>query len=116
MRAFELANTKNALDPVLLDLSALSAYTDFILVLSGRSLRQVAAIAEAIEVGMKESGHDAMSREGARGGQWILLDYGDAVVHVFYEPVRDYYDLEGLWVEAQRTELGDTLASRTGTG
>jgi ribosome-associated protein len=116
MQAFELACTKKAFDPTLLDLTELCSYADYLLLLSGRSLRQVAAIAEAIEVGMKGKGHDAIGREGARGGQWILLDYGDLVVHVFYEPVRGYYDLEGLWVDAKRTDLEEPPAPRSAAG
>lgn len=103
--AVDAALTKNAMEPVLLDVSALATYTDYLLLLSGRNLRQVEAIAEAVQQGMKAAGHDAISKEGNRGGQWMLLDYGDVVVHVFYHPIREYYDLEGLWVDAQRVEL-----------
>ena len=104
-QAVEAAHAKNALDPVLLDLSGLCSYTDYILLLSGRSLRQVEAIAAAIELGMKQMGHDPIGREGGRGGQWTLLDFGDVIVHVFYEGVRGYYDLEGLWIDAKRVEI-----------
>lgn len=105
MSAFDAAITKNAMEPVLLDVSHLASYTDFLLVLSARSLRQVDAITEAVHQGMKEAGYDPISREGNRGGKWVLLDYGDVVIHVFYHPVREYYDLEGLWIEGERVEL-----------
>ncbi len=95
----------NALDPILLDTAQLSSYTDFILVVSGRSMRQVEAIAEKLQGTMKEAGEDPIGIEGQRGAQWMLLDYGDVVVHVFYHPVRAYYDIEGLWSEAARVEL-----------
>jgi ribosome-associated protein len=104
-QAVDAALTKNAMEPVLLDVSALATYTDYLLLLSGRNLRQVEAIAEAVQQGMKAAGHDAISMEGNRGGQWMLIDYGDVVVHVFYHPIREYYDLEGLWVDAERVEL-----------
>lgn len=105
LQAVNAAFTKNAYEPVLLDVSGLSSYTDFILILSGRSVRQVEAVAEAIQKGLKENGNDAMGVEGERGGQWTLIDYGDVVIHVFYHPVREYYDLEGLWSEASHVEL-----------
>jgi ribosome-associated protein len=105
LQAVNAAFTKNAYEPVLLDVSGLSSYTDFILILSGRSVRQVEAVAEAIQNGLKENGNDAMGVEGERGGQWTLIDYGDVVIHVFYHPVREYYDLEGLWSEASQVEL-----------
>ena len=100
LEAVNAAFTKNALQPVLLDVTGLASYTDYLLILSGRSVRQVEAIADAVEQGMKEKGHDPLGREGMRGGQWLLIDYGDIVVHVFYHPMREYYDLEGLWVDA----------------
>jgi ribosome-associated protein len=105
LQALAAAFTKNALQPVLLDVSALASYTDFILVLSARSIRQVEAIREAIELGLKERGQNAHGVEGERGGQWMLLDYSDVVMHVFYHPQREYYDLEGLWADAPRVEL-----------
>lgn len=105
LQAVEAALTKNAYEPVLLDVAKTSCYTDFILVLSGRSVRQVEAVCEAIQLGLKQRGHDAMGVEGQRGGQWYLLDYGDLVIHIFYHPVREYYNLEGLWSEAPRVEL-----------
>ncbi len=89
----------------MLDVSEKASYTDFILVLSGRSIRQVEAITEAIQQDLKGKGSDLFGLEGKKGGQWMLLDYGDVVIHVFYHPVRDFYDLEGLWSDAERVEL-----------
>ena len=105
MQALEAALTKNALQPALLDVSEASSYTDYILIFSGRSTRQVEAIAEAIRQGMKGAGHEVLGVEGQRGSQWMLLDYADVVIHVFYHPQREFYDLEGLWSEAPRVEL-----------
>jgi ribosome-associated protein len=105
LEALTAAFTKNALQPVLLDLSGLSTYTDYILLLSGRSIRQVEAISEAIQQNLKEQRHQPIGVEGERGGQWMLIDYGDVVIHIFYHPLRDYYDLEGLWSEAPRVQL-----------
>lgn len=105
MSAVEASYTKNAYQPVLLDVAEMSSYTDYILVLSGRSIRQVEAISEGIQHELKAQGHDPLGVEGRRGDQWILLDYTDVVIHVFHHPVREFYDLEGFWSEAARVEL-----------
>lgn len=99
------AFTKNAYQPVLLDVTGLSSYADFILILSGRSVRQVEAVAEAIQQELKQRGHDPLGVEGERGGQWTLLDYNDVVIHVFHHPIREHYDLEGFWSDAPRVAL-----------
>ncbi|HVV48542.1 MAG TPA: ribosome silencing factor [Polyangia bacterium] len=103
--AMEAALDKRALDPVLIDVSAMGSYTDFIGVVSGRSDRQVDAIAEAIGQAMKARGLFPLGREGEGTGRWTLLDFGGFVVHVFYHPVREFYDLESLWIEAPRVKL-----------
>lgn len=105
LQAVEASFTKNALQPVLLEVSQLSSYTDYILILSARSIRQVEAITEAIRQQLKGLGHDLLGAEGERAAPWMLLDYGDVVVHIFYHPQREFYDLEGLWSEAKRVEL-----------
>lgn len=105
LQILDAAFTKNALQPLLLHVSEISSYTDYILVLSGRSVRQVEAISEAIQKEMKGQKVDALGVEGARGSQWVLADYGDVVVHIFYHPLREHYDLEGLWSGAERVEL-----------
>ena len=103
MRAVEAALDKKGLEPVLLDVREMASYTDYILVVSGRSDRQVSAIADAILEALKDK--KAVGTEGSRQGQWTLLDFGDVIVHVFYHPVREYYDLESLWIEAPRVKL-----------
>lgn len=105
MRALSLALEKKALEPVLLDVGQLCSFCNYQLVLSGRSERQVDAIADAIELGLKTEGLRPISTEGARTGQWALLDYGDFVVHVFLHAAREHYDLEGLWNDAPRIPL-----------
>ncbi|MBK8481385.1 MAG: ribosome silencing factor [Proteobacteria bacterium] len=112
LQAVAAACSKSALDPVLLDVTEICPYTDFVLLLSGRSTRQVDAIAEAIEQDLKEHGHDLRGREGKRGGNWLLLDYGDLLVHVFQESHRGYYDLEGLWIDAERLPLATESPQR----
>jgi ribosome-associated protein len=105
MRALALALDKKALEPVLLDVRQLCSFCNYQLVLSGRSDRQVDAIADGISAGLKLEGLRAISSEGARSGQWALLDYGDFVVHVFLHAAREHYDLEGLWNDAPRVPI-----------
>jgi ribosome-associated protein len=105
MRALALALDKKALEPVLLDVRQLCSFCNYQLVLSGRSDRQVDAIADGIELGLKQEGLRPISTEGARSGQWALLDYGDFVVHVFLHSAREHYDLEGLWNDAPRVPI-----------
>lgn len=103
--AIDAALDKKALLPVLIDVSALASYTDFICIVSGRSDRQVDAIADGILAVMKARGRSLLGQEGSGSGRWTLLDFGDVVVHVFYHPVREFYDLESLWVDAPRIQL-----------
>ena len=105
MRALTLALEKKALEPVLLDVRGRCPYCNYQLVVSGRSDRQVDAIADGIELALKHEGLRPISTEGARTGQWALLDYGDFVVHVFLHSAREHYDLEGLWSDAPRVEI-----------
>jgi ribosome-associated protein len=103
--AIDAALDKKALAPVLIDVSAIASYTDFIGIVSGRSDRQVDAIAENIRQVMKSHGRMTLGQEGAGNGRWTLLDFGSVVIHVFHHPVREFYDLESLWIEAPRVPL-----------
>ena len=105
MRALAIALDKKALEPVLLDVRELCSFTNYQLVVSGRSDRQVDAIADGISAALKPEGLRPIGAEGARTGQWSLLDYGDFVVHVFLHSAREHYDLEGLWNDAPRIPL-----------
>jgi ribosome-associated protein len=105
MRALALALDRKALEPVLLDVRDLCSFCNYQLVLSGRSDRQVDAIADGISAGLKQEGMRPLGAEGARTGQWALLDYGDFVVHVFLHAAREHYDLEGLWNDAPRVPI-----------
>jgi len=95
---------KKAMDLVVLDVRKLSSIADVFIICSGRSNRQVLAIAEHIQVDLKKHGIKPLSVEGKKEGHWVLLDYGHVIIHVFYEPVRSFYDLEGLWIDAERIE------------
>jgi len=93
---------RKAMEVVLLDVRELTSIADVFLICSGRSNRQVTAIAEFILDDLKKQGIRALSVEGLKDGHWVLLDYGHVIIHVFYEPVRKFYDLEGLWIDAKR--------------
>jgi ribosome-associated protein len=103
--AIEAALDKKALLPVLLDVSARASYTDFIGIVSGRSDRQVEAIAEHVIRTLNARGWQLLGREGNGNGRWTLLDFGDIVLHVFFHPVREFYDIESLWIDAPRVKL-----------
>ena len=93
---------RKALDVVMLDVSRLTSLADTFIICSGRSNRQVSAIGEYIRTEMKKQGVTPLSIEGLKEGHWVLMDYGSVVIHVFYDPVRSFYDLEGLWADAPR--------------
>ena len=116
MRALALALDKKGLEPILLDVRQLCSFTNYQLIVSGRSDRQVDAIAEAISSGLKTEGLRALSSEGARSGQWALLDYGDFVVHVFVHSAREHYDIEGLWNDAPRVPIDVPADARLPAG
>jgi len=96
-----------ALDVVALDVRGLASFAGAFIICSGRSHRQVSAIAEFVEQDLKAKGIKPVGVEGLTQGHWVLMDYGDVVIHVFYEPIRMFYDLEGLWSDAKRIEIGD---------
>lgn len=104
------ALTKKAEDPVLLDVRGLTSIADFFLILSGRSHRQVTAISEHVIKELKHKDIKSLNVEGIKAGHWVLIDYGYLVVHVFYDAVRRFYDLEGLWVDAKRLRTPSMLA------
>ncbi|MGB9698171.1 MAG: ribosome silencing factor [Thermodesulfobacteriota bacterium] len=94
-----------AIDLVILSIQNLSSFADYFVICSGNSDRQVQAIAAHIEEKLAKEGLYPLGIEGKREGRWILLDYGEVVVHVFYQPVREFYDLERLWADAPRVNL-----------
>lgn len=103
---------KKAHDLLLMDVAEPTAYADYFLLASGRSTRQTASIAENIQRVMKKAGISPLGVDGLRQGRWACLDFGDVVVHVFHEPVRENYDLESLWGDAPRIELDLDMLSK----
>ena len=102
----EAARSKKAFRIRLLDVTGIASFTDTFAFMSGSSDRQNRAIADAIEEGLKKDVNDRpLSTEGAQNGNWILLDYGDLIVHVMDEETRGFYNLEGLWAGGRELEL-----------
>ena len=101
-RYIEAASEKKALNLIVLDVRDLTSIADVFIICSGRSNRQVNAIADSIVAKLKKHKIKPLSVEGTGEGHWVLLDYGHVVIHVFYEPVREFFDLEGLWADAKR--------------
>lgn len=104
LKCAELAFDKKAFDINALDISQVSSIADFLVIISGNSDKQVQAIADNIRTGLKKYGK-VIDIEGAGEGKWIVMDYGDVLVHVFHDPLRSYYDLDGLWKMAPKLEL-----------
>jgi ribosome-associated protein len=102
---------KKAKELVILNVTEISAFTDYFLIMSGTSDRQVRAIADAIQENLKLAGILPLGIEGEAAGQWILMDYDDVVIHIFLETIRSFYDLERLWTEAPRMLVPDETVS-----
>ncbi len=106
----EAAKERKAFDLVLLHVEKLTSIADYFLICSGRSTRQVQALSQHIREQVKKTGgHSPLGVEGENQGQWVLMDYGEVIVHIFYEPVRELYDLESLWLEAERLDVGSEV-------
>jgi len=103
--AVEAARSKKALRIRLFDVKGVASFTDTFAFLVGGSDRQNRAIADAVEDALRASGERLLSTEGSQKGNWILLDYGDFIVHVMDEETRQYYNLEGLWASGHELEL-----------
>ncbi len=102
----QLADEKKAEELVVLDLGGRVSYCDYFVICNGTNRRHVRAIAESVLERLKtEHGLAPISSEGFESARWVLLDFGDVVIHIFDESMRGFYDLEGLWADAARVEL-----------
>lgn len=99
-----LALDKKAADVKVLDIRRLSSIADYLVLATGYSDKQTQAIAESVRLGLKKFGK-ALDIEGVKEGSWIVIDYGDVILHVFKEDVRRYYDLDGLWADAPQVDI-----------
>ncbi len=107
---------RKAIHVAALDVRGLTSIADFFIICSGRSARQVSAIADHVERGLRKRKIKPLSVEGATEGQWALIDYGYVIVHVFHESARQFYDLDGLWSDAPRLALPGQPRPRTPAG
>lgn len=114
--AVRAAADKKAKDLAVLDVGDFLSITDYFVLCSGASDRQVRTIADGVTVGLREAGSSPLRKEGQPGSGWVLIDYGDFVVHVFTDEMRAYYDLERLWKDAPRPELPELAEARQALG
>jgi ribosome-associated protein len=114
--AIEAAQDKQAAGLTLLDLRGLGAFTEYFLLCTGLSTPQLRAISEGIEEKLHAHGLRPMHREGRAGAEWLLLDYGGFIVHIFSERLRHFYDLERLWRQARRTDFSDAPEDASAAG
>jgi ribosome-associated protein len=96
---------------VVMKVRELTSIADYFIICSGRSDRQVQSIAQGIDENLSAAGLAPLSVEGANRGHWVLMDFSDVIVHIFYEPVREFYDLDGLWGDAPRIELPEPYST-----
>lgn len=96
-------------DIVIIDVRGIASYTDHFVVMNGRSTRHVIGLAEALEGELRSKRVKASRAEGLQDGMWVLLDFDDVVVHIFYYEQREFYDLEGLWHEAPQIKVEDDV-------
>jgi ribosome-associated protein len=108
----QAALDKKAYDLLILEVSALTSVADYFVICTGRSDIQVQAICRALEEALAKAFIRPLAIEGFTHGQWVLIDCGDVVVHVFYEQVREFYNLEGLWMQAPRCQLPEPYHSQ----
>lgn len=116
LSAIEAAQNKKAGAITVLDLTGLGAFTDYFLLCSGYSTPQVEAISDAVEEALKARGLRPQHREGRSGAEWLLLDYGGFIVHVFTERLRLFYDLERLWRMARRIDFNENQPGSSAAG
>ena len=103
--AARIGSDAKAEEIVVLDVRGISSFTDYFVLMSGRSTRHVQGLAEAVESELRSKRVSTKHSEGLREGQWVLLDFGELVVHIFYKESRGFYDLEGLWHDAPKLNV-----------
>ena len=112
-KAAQAAESKKAHGTVVLDVSKVTVLADYFLIAGGDSANQVRAIVDAVDESLTQLGYRARSVEGKKEGRWVLLDYGDIIVHVLHETERSYYKLEQFWNQALIVERGEWEQTET---
>ncbi len=113
LQCVNAALERKAEDLVILSVKDLSSFADYFVICSGNSDRQIRSLADHIARNVKEKGILPLGIEGERSGSWILMDYGDVILHIFYRPVREFYDIEGLWSDAPRMIVEESARELT---
>lgn len=106
-----IALDSKAEDLVILDVREQTYFTDYFVIMSGRSTRHVQGLADVIEKELGAKRITSKNCEGLTDGQWVLIDFGDAIIHIFYNEARSFYDLDGLWHDAKRVEVDPAAAA-----
>lgn len=104
---------RKAEELVILSVKDLTSFADYFVICSGSSDRQIQSLADHIGQKLKQGGVFPLGIEGERSGSWILMDYGDVILHIFYRPVREFYDIEGLWTDAPRMSIEESVQELT---
>jgi ribosome-associated protein len=112
--ALRAANEKKAVNTLVLDLREVASFTDYFVITSGTNERQVQAISDSVFEHLKSDGSPPARIEGYKNAEWILLDCGDFIVHVFEDRARKFYDLERLWRNSKRVDLPSNMESDSG--
>ncbi|MGO9139077.1 MAG: ribosome silencing factor [Syntrophales bacterium] len=107
---------RKAKNLTILNVKEVSSFADYFIICSGTSDRQVQSIAASIRENLKECGITPLGIEGESLGKWVLMDYEDVIIHVFYEPIREFYEIERLWPDAPRMDVGDEVTEMTALG
>jgi ribosome-associated protein len=101
----QTALLKKPVNPIGLQVEGICSFTEYFLILSGNSTRQTQALADHLRTALGKKGLRPLGVEGEEAGQWILMDYDEVIVHIFLDSIREFYDVEGLWIDAPRMDL-----------
>ena len=113
LRCTNAALDRKAEDIVIIKVKDVSSFADYFVICSGNSERQIQGLAEHIGQKLKKTGIIPLGIEGEHSGNWILMDYGDVIIHIFYKPVRDFYDIEGLWSDMPVMSVDSSIQELT---
>lgn len=113
LKCVNAALERKAEDLVILKVKDVSSFADYFVICSGNSDRQIQGLADHIGQKLKKAGIFPLGIEGERSGSWILMDYGDVIMHIFYKPVREFYDIEGLWSDGPAMSIEESVQELT---
>ena len=113
LQCVNAALDRKAEDLVILKVKDVSSFADYFIICSGNSDRQIQGLSDHIGQKLKQAGVLPLGIEGERSGSWILMDYGDVIMHIFYKPVREFYDIEGLWSDAPAMFIEESVQELT---